>query len=116
LGTGKNGQLDSGGSGWGSLGTFYAGGGVGHGASSVLTSGPAPSPDYVRDWSNAFTDPLLRPCNNAAPSWRSEKIDVNGLYASPVLAGCGGDSSASSQTGTFSTSGNLGGGGGRASR
>lgn len=116
LGTGKDGQLDSGGSGWGSVGTLHGGGGVGHGASGALTSGPAPSPDSVRDWSNAFTDPLLRPCNNAAPSWRSEKIEVSELYASPVLAGCGGDSSASSASGTRSSNGNLGGGGGRASR
>jgi len=104
-----------GGGGWGSSGSIYCGGGVGSysGSDGAFTGSAgvdANSRPASRDWSNAFTDPLLRMCNGVAPilgvlSLGSEYTGNHGG------AGCGGGSPR--QSGPYSGgNGGLGGGGG----
>lgn len=119
LGTGNAGGsgatgLPGGGGGWGAAGNDSGGGGVG---SSVATASSVSGPYAIngasasRDWTTAFTDPLLRPCNSVAapPNWQS--LRSTSMVGQNGAAGCGGgmpDSSISNHGGA----GGLGGGGG----
>lgn len=104
-----------GGGGWGSSGSVYCGGGVGSysGSDGAFTGAPA-SDAYgrpaSRDWSNAFTDPLLRMCNGVAPILST--LSLGSEYAgNHGGAGCGGGSAR--QAGAYAGgNGGLGGGGG----
>ena len=114
-GTSGTGSGGGGGGGWGSSGSIYCGGGVGSysGSDGVFTGSAAVdanSRPVSRDWSNAFTDPLLRMCNGIAPMLGTLSFgsDYAGNHGG---AGCGGGSPR--QTGSYSGgNGGLGGGGG----
>ena len=97
-----------GGSGWGGQGGMIGGGG-GIGAAPVTNSyaGGGVSANHApRSWDNAFTDPLLRVCNNSLPT----TPDTSYSLASPHgMPGCGG--SRSSATSIPSGNGGIGGGG-----
>lgn len=104
-----------GGGGWGSSGSIYCGGGVGsyNGSDGVFTGSAAVdanSRPASRDWSNAFTDPLLRMCNGVAPMLGM--LSLGSEYAgNHGGAGCGGGSPR--QLGAYTGgNGGLGGGGG----
>lgn len=104
-----------GGGGWGSSGSIYCGGGVGsyNGSDGVFTGSAAVdvnSRPASRDWSNAFTDPLLRMCNGVAPILST--LSLGSEYAgNHGGAGCGGGSPR--QTGAYQGgNGGLGSGGG----
>lgn len=117
LGSGKVGApsntTGAGGGGWGSAGNEYGGGGVGSQAATQYTlsgayaiNGQAAS----RDWSNAFTDPLLRPCNFAMPQYGFGRCPATTLDAMNAGPGSGGGRT---NTGaSFGGAGGLGGGGG----
>ena len=117
LGSGKAGGPSSntgaGGGGWGSAGNDLGGGGVG----SQVATGYTLSGAYAingeaasRDWSNAFTDPLLRPCNFAMPQYGFARLPETTLGAMNAGPGTGGGRTkiGSSDGGK----GGLGGGGG----
>jgi len=101
------------GGGWGSVGSHYGGGGVGSAMATQFTlSGPyaVNSEAASRDWSNAFTDPLLIPCNYGAPVPNFGRCQAMGLGAINAPPGCGGG-----RTNTGASpggNGGLGGGGG----
>lgn len=113
LGNGVNGATmggnkPSGGSGWGGAGgpPPGAGGGIGAGASSGYAGGGTTSNGAARDWTNAYTDPLLRICNNSIIK------DVYSAYAAMPghgMPGCGG--SAPSSSPLAGGNGGVGGGG-----
>lgn len=114
-GTTGTGAGGGGGGGWGSSGSVYCGGGVGSysgsdgaftGSAGVDANGRPKS----RDWSNAFTDPLLRMCNGVAPILGM--LSLGSEYAgNHGGAGCGGG--APRQPGACpGGNGGLGGGGG----
>ena len=113
-GTSGTGAAGGGGGGWGSSGSIYCGGGVGsyNGSDGVFTGSAAVdanSRPASRDWSNAFTDPLLRMCNGVAPILSA--LSLGSEYAgNHGGAGCGGGS-ARQATG-HGGNGGLGGGGG----
>jgi len=117
LGVGKAGgsYLDSYacGGGWGSAGSQHGGGGVGSAIATQYTlSGPyaVNSEAASRDWSNAFTDPLLIPCNYGAPVQNFGRCPATALGAINAPPGCGGG-----RTNTGAApggNGGLGGGGG----
>ncbi len=118
LGVGKAGgsYLDSYacGGGWGSAGSQYGGGGVGSAiATQYSLSGPyaVNSEAASRDWSNAFTDPLLIPCNYGAPVQNFGRCVATSLGAINAPPGCGGGRN---NAGNVAAGGNggLGGGGG----
>ncbi len=119
LGNGNSGagatSSGSGGGGWGGSGTAYCGGGVGsyNGGDGAFTGSAAVdanSRPASRDWSNAFTDPLLRMCNGVAPILGA--LSLGSEYAgNHGGAGCGGGSPR--QPGAYpGGNGGLGGGGG----
>lgn len=114
-GTTGTGSGGGGGAGWGSRGSIYCGGGVGsyNGSDGVFTGSAAVdanSRPASRDWSNAFTDPLLRMCNGTAPIMST--LSLGSEYAgNHGGAGCGGSSA--HQPGAYAGgNGGLGGGGG----
>ena len=115
-GTTGTGSGGGGGGGWGSSGSVVCGGGVGSysgadqlftGSVGVDSNGRAAS----RDWSNAFTDPLLRVCNSTAP-----QFNVNTGGGNPVAGihgGAGNGGGAPVAAGAYpGGNGGLGGGGG----
>lgn len=115
-GTTGTGSGGGGGGGWGSSGSVVCGGGVGSysgadllftGSVGVDSNGRAAS----RDWSNAFTDPLLRVCNSTAP-----QFSVNTGGGNPVAGihgGAGNGGGAPVVAGAYpGGNGGLGGGGG----
>lgn len=114
LGNGKNGATGiGGGGGWGVAGNGDGGGGVGAlGATANSLSGP----DYFRvegcsrDWSNAFTDPLLRPCNWTSPTPNYGALDSAGNRSGP--SGGAGQGGGRNYTAGHGGKGGLGGGGG----
>jgi len=122
IGTGNagftaNGSLHGCGGGWGCAGNEYGGGGVG---SQVATTSTLSGPYAVngeaasRDWSNAFSDPLLRPCNGVSPVHSFNRLAAvnTGPMNAPAGTG-GGRSNTTTGGGTLSGgSGGLGGGGG----
>ena len=113
LGNGVNGatlgsNLPFGGSGWGGVGaSVTGGGGVGGAASNGSYCGAGvTSTGAPRDFTNAFTDPLLRVCNG------SKVCDVYSAYSNIPghgMPGCGG--SAPSTSGVAGGNGGIGGGG-----
>lgn len=120
LGSGYSGTAGTasgggGGGGWGSSGSIYCGGGVGpyNGSDGVFTGSAAVDANSCpasRDWSNAFTDPLLRMCNGVAPILGTLSLgsEYTGNHGG---AGCGGGSAR--QAGSYpGGNGGLGGGGG----
>lgn len=114
-GNGGGGGAGGGGGGWGSSGSIYCGGGVGsyNGSDGVFTGSAAVdanSRPASRNWSNAFTDPLLRMCNGVAPILGA--LSLGSEYAgNHGGAGCGGGSPR--LTGALpGGNGGLGGGGG----
>lgn len=117
IGTGKAGgafaTTGAGGGGWGAAGNDYGGGGVG----SQVATGQTLSGVYAvngeaasRDWSNAFTDPLLSPCNAAAPISAFSRLAATAIKAFNACPGTGGGRS--NTGGGEGGSGGLGGGGG----
>ena len=110
--------LSSNGAGWGSASATLGdgGGGVTSNAVSVWTSSPCPlsanNVPLARDWSNAFSDPLLRPCNGVVPSWKSNHLG-GGTEGQPALAapGCGGNPASGAGATLIGGHGGLGGGG-----
>lgn len=112
-GTGNSGR--AGGGGWGAGGNSVGGGGVGSAMATGLTlsgafavNGEAAS----RDWSNAFIDPLLRPCNFGSPIHNFNRLVASSLGPMNAAPGSGGG-----RTNTGSAhggAGGLGGGGGPA--
>jgi hypothetical protein len=120
LGTGKAGGAGvytsgAGGGGWGAAGNEYGGGGVGSQVATAQTlsgvyavNGEAAS----RDWSNAFTDPLLRPCNAAAPMYGISRMPAVVLQALNACPGTGGGRT--NTGGAHGGAGGIGGGGGQA--
>ena len=68
------------------------GGGVATNPTGYHLGGPAPlSNGYPtsRDWTNAFSDPLLRFCNGVAAPW-SSAVASSSNVAGPAPAGCKG--------------------------
>jgi hypothetical protein len=117
IGTGGAGVMNGGGGGWGSPGFTDGGGGVSGYTGSALYLSGAYSYDGVspaaRDWSNAFTDPLLAPCNFVQPPLNAAAYGASGNGAViNAPAGCGGGKSTSGNT--KGGNGGLGGGGGPA--
>jgi len=113
-GAGATANSMGGGGGWGADGNSYGGGGVTTEATNWVLGGAGPA-NYAndatcRDWSNAFTDPLLRPCNftNNTPNAGAlaSAVGHNGISGGP---GQGGGNSYSS--GYKAGKGGLGGGG-----
>ena len=108
----------AGGGGWGGSGTQGNGsnggngGGVGGAASGQETgrAGGSGVEGRGRDWSNAYTDPLLRPCTGAAYGGQN----AGQGKAAAGQPGCGGYSGAGGAGGALVTSpaGGMGGGGG----
>lgn len=114
LGTGGAGGAGttSGGGGWGAAGNQYGGGGVASSASAALAGGPVNDPlsgAASRGWDNAFTDPLLRPCNYSGPSLGQTPLTTSSRNGIPGGAGWGGTTGYTSGHGG---TGGLGGGGG----
>ena len=128
LGNGFNGTtcptnlFGSGGAGWGGsslAASGSAGGGVGA-AGGAQIGGGVTSTGAPRDWSNAYTDPILRVCNHSIPSnWSPATTTV----ASNPMPGCGvsalGDSTRTTAGiggggagTTYTSNGGFGGGGG----
>lgn len=109
-GAGGGGGGGAGGGGWGAAGNHFGGGGVGSTASQKLAAGPWNDPlnsASSRGWHNAFTDPLLMPCNFSSPSYPAASVtSSNGV---PGGAGWGGTNAAASGHGG---TGGMGGGGG----
>jgi len=117
IGTGGAGVMNGGGGGWGSPGFTDGGGGVSGYTGSALYLSGAYSYDGVspaaRDWSNAFTDPLLAPCNFVQPPLNAAAYGASGNGAIiNAPAGCGGGKPTSGNT--RGGNGGLGGGGGPA--
>lgn len=114
IGTGINANSGSG-AGWGAAGTTSeGGGGVTTDPTAYHLGGPAPlSNGYPtsRDWTNAFSDPLLRFCNGVAAPWSSAAASSSSV-AGPAPAGCGGDVARGAAGTRPGGSGGLGGGGG----
>lgn len=114
-GTSGTGSGGGGGGGWGSSGSVYCGGGVGSydGSDGIFTGSAAVdanSRPASRDWSNAFTDPLLRMCNGVAPILSALSL-VSEYAGNHGGAGCGGGSPR--QAGAYTGgNGGLGAGGG----
>ena len=115
LGTGGSGYSGmGGGGGWGGAGSAHGGGGVGASgayANYTLAGSLVDANGFTqsRDWSNAYTDPLLRPCNwTGITPGSSLLLNVNHAGMSGG-AGVGGGSANSSGNGG---KGGLGGGGG----
>ena len=115
LGTGGAGYSgQGGGGGWGGAGSAQGGGGVGASgayANYTLAGSLVDANGFTqsRDWSNAYTDPLLRPCNwTGITPGSSLLLNVNhgGMSGG---AGVGGGNANSSGNGG---KGGLGGGGG----
>ena len=117
LGTGITAGSSSG-AGWGATGSYSGGGGgVATNPTGYHLGGPAPlSNGYPtsRDWTNAFSDPLLRFCNGVAAPW-SSAVASSSNVAGPAPAGCGGDISRGGASSRPGGSGGLGGGGGTGS-
>lgn len=115
LGTGKNGgNAACGGGGWGSDGNNEGGGGVGSAqASSYTLSGPyaVQGEAACRDWSNAFIDPLLVPCNFSSPIHARMRLVATPLSA--INAGPGTGGGRTSGSAAAGGKGGLGGGGGQ---
>lgn len=117
IGAGKDGGAGgsggAGGGGWGAAGNNYGGGGVGSQVATAYTlSGPyaVNGEAAARDWSNAFTDPLLRPCNFAMPQYGISRCVSAALGAMNAGPGTGGGRT---NTGaSHGGAGGLGGGGG----
>lgn len=114
LGTGGAGGTGTtaGGGGWGAVGNQYGGGGVASSASAILAGGPVNDPlngAASRGWDNAFTDPLLRPCNYSGPSLGQTPLTTSSRNGIPGGAGWGGTTG---YTGGHGGTGGLGGGGG----
>lgn len=116
LGTGKNSTGSASyvsGGGWGSDGNEYGGGGVGSQVATSLTlSGPyaVNSEAAARDWSNAFTDPLLMPCNFVNPQYSISRLVASNIGVMNAAPGTGGGRT---NTGTAAGGkGGIGGGGG----
>jgi len=117
IGAGGAGVMNGGGGGWGTPGFTDGGGGVSGYTGSTLYLSGAYSYDGVspatRDWSNAFTDPLLAPCNFVQPPLNAAAYGASGNGAViNAPAGCGGGKSTSGNT--RGGNGGLGGGGGPA--
>lgn len=117
IGAGKNGAGGSvggaGGGGWGADGNDYGGGGVGAQVATQYTlSGPyaVNGEAAARDWSNAFTDPLLRPCNFVMPQDGISRLVATQLGAMNAGPGTGGGRT--NTGGSHGGAGGLGGGGG----
>ena len=117
LGTGKAGGVGTitgaGGGGWGAAGNEYGGGGVGSQVATDQTlSGAyaANSETASRDWSSAFTDPLLRPCNAAAPMYGISRLPA--VVIAALNAGPGTGGGRTNTGGSHGGAGGLGGGGG----
>lgn len=117
IGTGIT-AVSSSGAGWGAAGSSSGGGGgVATNPTGYHLGGPAPmSNGYPtsRDWTNAFSDPLLRFCNGVTAPW-SSSIASSSNQAAPAPAGCGGDISRGGASSRPGGSGGLGGGGGAGS-
>ena len=97
-----------GGSGWGGQGANVAGGG-GIGAAvntGQYSGGGVSSNNAPRSWDNAFTDPILRVCNNSFPA---EPENGFSLLSPHGMPGCGGGRSSSNTL--PSGNGGIGGGG-----
>lgn len=116
LGTGVNGfngtgSAAGGGSGWGGQGAGTGGGGgVGAAAAPLVggqSGGGVTSNNAPRSWDNAFTDPILRVCNNSFPTIPNTDFSLLPPHGMP---GCGG----SRPSGSSMPSGNGGIGGGGA--
>lgn len=133
LGNGVNGGTAAnsphGGSGWGGASVALGGGGgVGQAAdTNGYAGGGVSSNGQPRSWSNAFTDPLLAPCNNSIIP-RIYSVTSYNAVALHGMAGCGGSrggagisitagnggigAGGSSSDATITTSGGAGGFGG----
>ena len=97
-----------GGSGWGGQGALLGGGG-GVGAAATTSSysgGGVSSNNAPRSWNNAFTDPILRVCNNSFPTVPNTDFSLLSPHGMP---GCGGAKPTSSTI--PSGNGGIGGGG-----
>ena len=97
-----------GGSGWGGQGGMIGGGG-GIGAAPVtnsLAGGGVSANHAPRSWDNAFTDPLLRVCNNSLPTTPDTLYSLASPHGMP---GCGGSRPTNSSI--PSGNGGIGGGG-----
>lgn len=117
LGAGKSAGSGSG-AGWGTTGSNDGGGGVTTDASGPYMSGPAPVAGVgvvpqARDWSNAFSDPLLRPCNGVAPPIKANYAASGANQPVAAPAGCGGDIGNGGAASRNGGNGGLGGGGAR---
>lgn len=133
LGNGRNGGSSvGGGGGWGVAGNTYGGGGVGALAATVNTlAGPYyfRTESCSRDWSNAFTDPLMIPCNWTPSTPNYGALDSTGSRSGPSggagqggggnyslghggKGGLGGGGGASTASTYYSGDGGFGGGGG----
>ena len=125
LGAGVNGVTNTGtsylgGSGWGGIGgTTSGGGGVGAPATVAINVGGTTASGASRGWDNAYTDPLLRPCNgSAAPLNDSNgQAGIGGGVTSTTAGkagglGAGGGSSTLTSGTAVAGAGGFGGGGG----
>lgn len=115
-GTSGTGSGGGGGGGWGSSGSVYCGGGVGSytGSDSLFTGAVGVDSNgrpASRDWSNAFTDPLLRICNSTAPQFNTNAGGGNSVAGIHAGAGNGGGAPAAAGA-CPGGNGGLGGGGG----
>lgn len=115
LGTGGSGSTGpGGGGGWGGAGGYDGGGGVGMNAGYAVYTLPGALTDasgfaISRDWSNAYTDPLLRPCNWSSITPGNTLLIAGNHTGLSGGAGMGGSSAAGSG---YGGNGGLGGGGG----
>jgi hypothetical protein len=116
LGTGQAGGAtasSNGGGGWGSAGNEYGGGGVGSAVATQYTLSGAYAVNNEaagRDWSNAFTEPLLLLCNAASPVHAFGRLAVTQL--GPLNAGPGTGGGRTNTGSSYGGGGGLGGGGG----
>lgn len=117
LGTGGAGYGPGvgGGGGWGGAGSNTGGGGVGmagtyahYTLAGTLTDASGFS--QSRDWSNAYTDPLLRPCNWSSVTPGNSLLAAAAAYSG--LSGGAGIGGGRANTAGHGGSGGLGGGGG----
>ena len=116
LGTGGAGYggAGGGGGGWGGAGSNQGGGGVGMAgtyANYTLAGALTDAAGFTnsRDWSNAYTDPLLRPCNWSSATPSNSLLSASSHSGISGGAGMGGGVALTSG---YGGKGGLGGGGG----
>lgn len=109
------GGIGTGGGGWGGHGGPYSGGGVGMlsdaNAAYALAGAQTDATGFPqsRDWSNAFVDPLLRPCNGTGITPGNSLLAAGARHGLSGGAGVGGGAGVTTGNGG---KGGLGAGGG----